>query len=329
MARTSRSIALLTLVLAAALLTACGGKSSSQVNSTLDKAFSTPVKSANLDLELTIEGEGLKQPAKLSLRGPYVQGASGSLFKADWTLAVAGAGQNFSFTSTGDDSWIGFAGQQYEVGKKNSADLAKALPHFSSIRKWFKDPKDEGSSKIGGVDTDHFSAGLDTGRVLDDIQRALKSANNQNVPQISAAQRKRFEDFVKKTRFDVYVGKADNVIRRLATTISFTVPKDQQTQAGSLKNGTVSLSIEFSNVGQPQTISAPANSQPLSNLTSQLGGLSGIVGGAAAGATGGTSGSSGSSGAGSSDALQKYADCLKNADPNDTAAMQKCNALVK
>jgi hypothetical protein len=321
---------LLAFVLAAASLAACGGKSSGEVKSTLDKAFSTPVKSASMDLEFTIEGEGLKQPAKLSITGPYEQGPAKSLFKADWVLAVAGAGQNFSFTSTGDNSWLGFAGQNYEVGKSTTADLAKALPHFSSLRNWLADPKDEGSSKIGGVETEHISAGLDTGRVLDDVQRALKSANNKNVPQISAEQRKRFEDFVKKTRFDVYVGKADNVIRRLSTTISFTVPKDQQT-AGSLKNGTLSLSIQFTNVGKPQTIKAPAKSQPLTALTSQFGGLAGIVGGAAAGAGGGSSGSgsSGGSSAAGGDALQQYAECLRNADPNDAAQMQKCNSLVK
>src|SRR3954451_6967419 len=276
MSRTCRTLSLLVFVFAAALLAACGGKSSDDVKSTLDKAFATPVKSGNMDLEVTLTGEGLKQPAKISLRGPYARGAAKQLFKADWLLSVAGAGQNFSFKSTGDNSWLGFAGQEYEVGKKSTADLGKALPHFAALRNWFADPKDEGSSKINGVETDHISAGLDVDRVLNDLQRSLKSASkNQNVPQISAAQRKRFADFVKKTRFDVYVGKSDHVIRRLATTVAFTVPKGQQAAAGSLQNGTLSLAIEFSDVGKPQNITAPTKSRPLSALTSQFGGLSG------------------------------------------------------
>src|SRR4051794_36285881 len=106
MPQTSRTLSLLVLVLAAALLAARGGGGSDDVKGTLDKAFATPVKSGNMDLEVMINGEGLKQPAKLSLRGPYASGAAKQLFKADWLLSVAGAGQNFSFKSTGDDSWL-------------------------------------------------------------------------------------------------------------------------------------------------------------------------------------------------------------------------------
>ena len=281
-----------------------------------------------MDLELQIEGEGLKQPAKLSVTGPYER-AAGALPKAAWTLAVAGAGQNFSFTSTGDDSWLGFAGQQYEIGKSDTAKIAKALPHFAALRRWLANPKDEGSSKVDGVDTRHISAGLDVNRVLSDVQKALKSTNSKTVPQITEQQRKQFTDFVKKTRFDVYVGKDDHVIRRLAANISFQVPKSQQVQAGSLKNGTLTMSLQFSDVGKPQDIKAPAKSRPISALTSQFGGLAGLLGGAASGAGAGAGASSGGgTSAPSSDALQKYADCLRSANPNNSAQMQACNDLL-
>src|SRR5215217_898155 len=99
MPRTCRSLLFAAFALAAALLAACGGKSSSDVKQTLDKGFSTPVK--------------------LSVQGPYESGGSNTIPKADWDIAANAAGQNFSagLISTGDNAWVGFQGQNYEIGK--------------------------------------------------------------------------------------------------------------------------------------------------------------------------------------------------------------------
>src|SRR3954470_24132347 len=115
-----RRLALLVAALSVVLLTACGGKSSGDVKDTLDKAFSTPIKSANIDLEVTLDLKGVKQlngPIKLSVQGPYVSGGSTTIPKADWDISASAARQNFSaaFISTGDDAWVGFQGQNYEV----------------------------------------------------------------------------------------------------------------------------------------------------------------------------------------------------------------------
>ena len=99
---------------------------------------------------------------------------------------------------------------------------------------------------------------------------------------------------------------------------------DQQKQLNGLSDGTLSFSVEFSNVGQPQTITAPTSSKPITDLTSKLGSLSGALGGA----TGGSSGS-GSSGGASTQALQKYSKCLQKANPTNTAQLQKCADLLK
>ena len=73
----TRSLSLVALALAAAVLAACGGQSSRDAKDTLDKAFSTPIKSARIDLELTLKLDGVKQlngPIKLSVQGPYESG---------------------------------------------------------------------------------------------------------------------------------------------------------------------------------------------------------------------------------------------------------------
>jgi hypothetical protein len=351
MLRTGRLLSLVVLALVASLLAACGGKSSSDVKDTLDKAFSTPIKSANIDLEVTLSLKGVKQlngPVKLSVQGPYETGGSQTIPKADWDIAASAAGQNFSagFTSTGDNAWVGFQGQSYEIGRDAVARInqqikqaagsskKKGLSQFGiNPRDWVTDASDEGTDKVAGVETDHISAALDVGKFLDDVNTLVQRAGGslpggRTAPQLSPAEKKQIQDVVKNPRFDVYVGKSDNIIRRLSADVSFSVPSDKQAQLGGLKSGTLSFSIEFADVGQPQTINAPANAKPLSELTTQLGGLGGVLGGAAAGSGGSGSSGSGSSGP-SADALRKYSKCLQKADPRKAAELQKCADLLK
>ncbi|HEX4733335.1 MAG TPA: hypothetical protein VH247_02890 [Thermoleophilaceae bacterium] len=347
MPRTFRGFALVCVALCAAFLAACGSGSSGDVKDTLDKAFSTPIKSASIDLEITLKLDGIKQlngPVKLSVQGPYESGGSQTIPKADWDIAASAAGQNFSaaFTSTGDNAWVGFQGQNYEVGRQAVARLnqqikqaagknkSKGLSQFGiDPRDWLTDAKDEGSEKVGGVDTDHVSAALDVGKFLDDLNRIVQKAGGTTgtTARITPAQKKQIEDVVENPRFDVYVGKDDNVIRRLSSDLSFSVPSDKQAQVGGLKSGTLSFSIEFANVGKPQTITAPTNAKPLSELTAQLGGLSGVLGGTGASSGSGSSGSG--SGGPSSKALQAYSNCLQKADPSKAAELQKCADLLK
>jgi len=350
MPRTRRSLLFVAFVLAASLLAACGGKSSSDVKQTLDKGFSTPIKSAQFDLELSLNLDGVKQlngPVKLSVQGPYESGGNKSIPKADWDIAANAAGQNFSagFISTGDNAWVGFQGQNYEIGKHAVGRINQQIQQaagtnkkkgFSQFginpRQWLKDANDEGTAKVHGVETDHVSATLDVGKFLDDLNKIVRQtgsgASGAARTQITPSQKKQIQDVVENPRFDVYVGKDDDVIRRLSADLSFKVPGEKQAQLNGLKSGTLSFSTDFADVGQPQTINAPDNAKPLSELTTQLGGLAGLLGG-----LGGASSGSGSSGSGASGptpaAFEKYTKCLQNANPNKPAELQKCADLVK
>jgi hypothetical protein len=350
MPRTFRTLLVLAVALGASVLAACGGGSSSDVKSTLDKAFSTPIKTARIDLEVTLQLDGVKSvngPVKLSVQGPYESGGNQTIPKADWDIAASASGQNFSagFISTGDNAWVGFQGQNYEVGTQAVAQINqqikqaagknknKGLSQFGiDPRNWLKDAKDEGTDKVAGVQTKHVSAALDVGRFLDDLNAVVKKAGGTTgaAAQITPEQKKQVQDVVKNPRFDVYVGQSDNVIRRLSADLSFTVPSAKQTQLGGLKSGTLSFSIEFADVGKPQKITVPQNAKPLAQLTSQLGGLGSVLGGGTGSSGAGTSGSgsSGSSGP-SSKALEAYSQCLQKANPSKPAELQKCSNLLK
>jgi hypothetical protein len=348
--RTSRALLLIFVAALSGVLAACGGGSSSDVKDTLDKAFSTPIKSANVNLNVSLNLNGIKQlngPIKLSLQGPYETGAGKTIPKADWDLAASAGGQNFTagFISTGDNAYVTFQGQSYEVGKPAVAQINQQIQQAANSkdkkglgqfgihpRDWLTSGKNEGSQKIDGVDTTHVSASLDVGKFLDDVDKLVQKAGGTlpggtTAPQLTPQEKDQIQKIVKNPRFDVYVGKSDNVIRRLSADVSFNIPQAQQTQLSGLKNGTLSFSIEFTDVGKPQTITPPTSSKPLSDLTSKLGSLSSALGGGGGSSSGGSA--SGGSGAPRADALQAYTKCLQKANPSKPAELQKCADLLK
>jgi hypothetical protein len=348
MPRTVRVVALACVAVAAAALSACGGSSGTSAKDLLNKAFSTPVKSAvlTLDAQITLNGvKSLNGPIKLTLQGPYESGGSQTIPKVDWQIAASAAGQSFTagFTSTGDNAFVTFQGQSYELGKPAVALVNQQIKQAASTKKkglaqfgidprnWLTNAKSEGSETVAGTDTTHVSASLDVGRLLDDLSALLQKAGGALGGATAAAkltpqQKAQIKSVVKNPRFDVFVGKADNIIRRLTANISFTVPAQSQAKLQGMTDGSVAFTVEFTDVGKPQTITAPTGAKPITELTAKLGSLGSALGGATGGS--GTTGSSGS-GAPAAAKLAKYSQCLQNADPSKPAELQKCALLLK
>jgi uncharacterized membrane protein YgcG len=203
------------------------------------------------------------------------------------------------------------------------------------------DPQDKGDESVNGADATHVQANVDVGKMLADFNKTIQSAGGamgtSTPQQLSTATIDKVKQIVKSPKFDIYVGKDDNRIRRLAVKIDFEVPADQRAQLQGAEGGTISFQIDFAKVGQPQTITAPQNARPISELQQQLGGLTGGLGGSSGGSSASPGGSSGSGGSGSGSGgssptpaqYDKYSKCLQAAAPSDTAAIQACSKLLK
>ena len=135
--------------------------------------------------------------------------------------------------------------------------------------------------------------------MLADFDRLLKQAGKLNLsreqlnqlPQgIPQATREQIEKAVGEAELDIYTGKDDKVLRKLVAKVQFSVPESLRQQAGGVQSGEIELSIEITDVNEPQTIEEPKSAKPLSELQRQLG-TSGFGG---LGSQNGSSGSSGS-----------------------------------
>jgi hypothetical protein len=346
-----RRFACLLLLLAAWGMAACGGGGDDQesVENLLDKAFSTPIHSADLKLEAQVDLNGLlADPIKIDAEGPF-RTNEGKLPSADIELHVgSGGGQTITsgVLTTGDRVFLKFQDVYYEqppaqVRKTNAAVARRGKQGGQSLselgldpRSWIANAEDKGDTRAAGADTHHVSGTLDVERLMSNINdfvgnsASALGSGRKSTPRLTKADIRELAKAVKDPSFDVYVGKTDDTIRRVAARIEFSIPEDDRAGLGGLTGGTITFSVELRDVNGNQKIEAPAHSRPLSKLTNSLGGALGALG--AGSATPDDSGSGSDSGEDdSTDSFQRYAKCLDKAKSNDTEQLQRCADLLQ
>ncbi|MDX6669495.1 MAG: hypothetical protein QOK04_2875 [Solirubrobacteraceae bacterium] len=357
---------LLTLVALSVLpvgLIACGGGGSEKPDQVLKDTFSggKRVKSGKLNVSLTFNGQGsstLSGPVKLALTGPFSTPGAKQLPKFDFALAFSASGRSFSAgaVSTGDQGFIKLQGNSYTVTPEVFQSFKRGFeqgsqrpngtannPSLSSLginpRDWLRNPSNRGDADIGGASTTHISSEVDLPKLLQGISTLLQRASSLGVAQtkrvpttLTPQQQQAIQQVIKKASFDVYSGKGDKILRKLALNVGFTVPASASQRTAGLKAGNLVLSIEIDDLNKSQAISAPSNPKPFSELSSQLSGLGGLTG-ALGNLSGSGSGSSSSGGATGGTTVgnagqQAYAQCILSARGDVTKA-QACAKLLK
>jgi len=362
------ALALLGAALALAGLAACGSDSSGQAQSLLKQTFSGPhkVQSGNLTVNLTMTPSGsstLTGPVSLSFGGPFQSRGTGKLPASAFTVTVSALGKTGSLglLSTGDQGYVSLQGTSYQLPAATFQRLESSFSGLTSSTsgsgsnsgalgklgidplKWLTNPTIVGSDTIGGADTTHIRAGINVAVLLGDLNTFLQKASSLGVPNaskipehISDSTRNQIASTVKNPSVDVWTGKSDKTARKV--TIQLTLPVSGQISSvlGGLHTAQIALTLEYANLNQPQTITAPTTVRPFSEFTTKMQGLSqslqgalgGIAGGAAGvGSTGATGGSGTTGTAGSSSSVQGYAQCIQAAG-NDISKMQGCAKLL-
>ena len=340
---TRRFLAVLLALASVAAFAGCGGEESEvDVEGLLDRAFRQSVKSADVkvDAQLDVKGlQGLDSPVRLEASGVYIA-AEDTLPKVDIDLRFGsqGAGQavESGFLSTGDRAFLKFGGEFYE---QPPADVARANRELSGrqgdggagaladlgvdLRSWVIEAKSEGEDEVAGVATEHVSGRLDVRRAFADLNKLVERSGGAiggvtpGTPQpLTDRQLDQLNQVVKDPAFDVYVGKDDDVIRRISATLEVTVPEEDRERFNGIEGGSLRISIELSDVNGDQTVEAPADPLPIKDLSTQLGGF-GALGGKGLGGA-----------APDPDQDQLYSECLDQAPPQDTAALRRCNMLL-
>jgi hypothetical protein len=338
------------LLALAAVFAACGSSSSGGSNNedpqkVLDQTFNPnqKIESANLDASLKLDVSGSQSASfEGKLSGP-VDGHGNGVPKFDLTASLSGSGggQSINFdggiTSTGSEMFVNYKGTDYKLDPTTYGFIKQALlssqqqsqqqkSSLSAFKDVLTNLKNEGTTDVAGQTSIHITGTVDVGKLVDALTPLVSKAQalgaaGSNVP--SAAQLQQIKSLVKSATFDVYSDESSHLLTRLSGSLDLEDPSGQGT-------ANISFDITLGGVNQPQTVSAPSNAKPVSELYSQLGISPSALG--ALGALGAGSGSTsplapapstgGSTGGGTSAPPQINQQCLQQA--KTAADLQKC-----
>jgi hypothetical protein len=334
------------LLLGVLALAGCNGGDEEDARQLLDKAFRTEIPSGDVRLDADIELEGNPALGRLSIQanGPF-RNNKGKLPSTDLDVKLGTGGAQsirLGILTTGDRAFLKFGDVFYEqprsVVRSANESLRRGERRGGSLkrlgldpRSWLREAKDEGDEEIAGVETTHVSGALDVERLMRDLNEFAKRSARLGAgvgppPQpLSDETIEKVADAVKDPTFDVYVGKDDNVIRRISGRVEGEVPEEDRERI-RLDRGSFSFTLELSDVGGDQRIETPTRARPISDLAAAFG----APGAGGSGTGGGTTPSPPpAQGAPDPDAYPRYAECLDRASPNDTDAIQRCERLLQ
>ncbi len=289
------SATMIALVLA---VSACGGSSSSGAQDIVDEATLKGVESGKLDLSLGIDtkgGEGGQIDVDLS--GPFEAKEGAKAPELDMTAAVKGVvgGKKVDFeggvTLVGaNKAYVEFDGADYKVdptiygygteivGESEEVSACQEAVGERELSEFIEDPTEEGTVEVGGTSTTKVSGDVDPEAMRDAFtemkEDALCSEQLEAVPGFAATvndleePKGKAEDSIKDAHLMLYVGD-DHIVRRLQAQVAIEPPQ------GSAPTGATSaefgLDLTLTDVNEPQAISAPKSSKPLSALFIKLG----------------------------------------------------------
>lgn len=353
-----KPIRLLLLPLACALLAVgfiagCGGggddggidgpsaDSSTDPQTILDSALGsggTPIESGVMDLTLDVQG-GSSGALTANVSGPFQSNGENGLPSLDLDVKAqvqAGAPLSFegSLTTTPDGMYIGYGGEEYQLDQSTFDLLQQSYQQSSQAQQqdqgsssgslsqfgidpanWLTNLKNEGTEDVDGTETVHISGDADIPRLTQDLQKVAQATGSVGSGGLSD-----LRSSVKAASIDVYADASNSALRKLDVSLDVADPSTGGTDK-------VTFSIGISDPNQDQSIEAPSDAKPLTDLLGQVPGLSDSLGG-----LGGTAvppqGSTGSSGStvpqASQEATQKYYDCVAQAkSPQEITDCQK------
>jgi hypothetical protein len=286
------------LTVAALAAAGCGGGESASTSPETARLLADtfgaakPMRSGRIDLTLDVSAKGLpnlREPLLAHVTGPFQGAGKGKppKFAFDLDLSSGGSKVKAGAISTGAKGYLTFAERAYALpdgafgslgtGKPGSGLSLRALG--IDPRRWLRDVRNEGEDDVGGARTIHLAAGVDVARLLADVDRLLAKADSSGVTGATGAQvpasldadtRRTIERSIRSAGVDVWTGRDDHTLRRIAVDVRFDVPADARAKGNAPQTGRVRFDLAFADLNREQAIGAPAHVRPVSELAGAM-----------------------------------------------------------
>jgi hypothetical protein len=263
----ARRAALLAGVL---VLAGCGG--SSGATSVLSKTAAGlgDIRSGDLGFSLLVtpRGDGAGPPFGFKLAGPFsLRKGSAPQAKIDYTQLANGKSSTVTITSTGTKGYVTLGGKTYELPAARLGPIKSVTSALGGngkgsslpVDRWIVDPKVSDGGNVGGVETDHVQGTFDIAQAAGDLGSQVLGNRA-----LDDRERKQLADATRSARIDVWSGKKDHLLRKLAIDVDlgFDVPADLRAALGKLVGARIALELTVDGPNRPVSVTAPANPQP-------------------------------------------------------------------
>ena len=286
---------------------ASGNGNAAGILSAIDTQAATGPQKLKLDLTLDIKGSPkdaqlavfTKQPIKLGLDG--VVDATGKSGDVNVSVTLGDTPVEAEIRYGGSKSWIQIDGKWYDLpadalssttGQSlpsgtsvSSLDAGKILAAIGDPSKLLKDAS-VSSEKVEGIDSDKVSGDVNMTGVANAVANVSKSMGNSGGKTPTQAEidkvAAQLDEIVKKAHVDLWVGKEDHKVHRVAFTVDATM--DDATKSSS---GIDALGVNFDVTtvdAEAPDVSAPSSVGTQAEFQAAVIGLLGkVMGGAASG----------------------------------------------
>jgi hypothetical protein len=361
------------LIALAATLAACGGGSSDDPQTVVEEATLKGIESGKVDLAADVNVEGKKGgKVEVSLSGPFQSESEAEYPELDLAFtskgSLGGKDQNREggLTLLGDKAYVAYEGTEYEVdsttfnfvksmlkqqggeqGKSSEITACQDAAGELELSDFVENLKSSGKAEVGGTSTTKVSGDLDATAAVEAFSTLIEDpACSKQLsaagPLPSAAElnqaKSTVQDSLKSAHVELYVGD-DHIVRRIVVQATIEPPKSSKAGA---KRVELDLDLTLTGVNEEQTISAPSNSKPLSDLFLKLGinpiellgqlqsggsqGIGGLLEGLSE-AGGGSSGGGSSGGGNSGGGQESFYECLGEAQT--AVDIQNCRGQLQ
>jgi hypothetical protein len=322
-----------------------------------------PVTSGQIELAVNIVPTGssvLTGPITLAFGGPFQSATKGKLPQSDFTVTASAQGHKgkLSILSTGSAGYITVNGGSYQLPAASYDKLKSGLSSVSGSSttttstttttsgssmlsklgidplSWLTDPQVIGEASVGGVKTDHISAKVNVSGLLADLNTLAGKASSLGVSGasklsggLSASERASIAAHVKSPSVDIWTGASDQTLRKFSVGVTVPVTGTLHKSLGGLSSVRITINLQYADLNQPQTITAPTNLLPYSGFQKKLASDLETIESGVASSTSGTLGGTTTTGSGLSGVDKRYSECIIKA-AGDVVKQQACSSIL-
>lgn len=217
------------------------------------------LRSARFDARVDIRSHGERNLIRAS--GVFEEHGPRAMPEVDVRLEVRVPSMKLNetggFVTTGDRAWFTRGGTAYAVQPSVWREVVKARENGTAATApepkanadidtsgWLRNVKDEGKEQVGGVQTTHISADVDSAKAV----TAVVNAYADQVP-VPSAERRLRKGGLKNGQLDAWVGE-DNILRRVTLSLSGRGTGNRPVDAD--------LTLNLAGVNKPQTAVKPS-----------------------------------------------------------------------